>query len=954
MMGIDRKTGLAWANDMTDASGRSFRERKELAKLRGPLALEDMDVKAQKAIDDFEYFRRAHFGRLSSPWQLDAAYQLDERYDSPVKEFINLNCPPGGGKALALDTPLPTPTGWTTMGDVAVGDRLLDVDGKPCTVVAKSQVFQDHDCFEVRSDDGASVIADADHLWPTVLDRKTHPVGTTRSGHVRTLSTTGPKPTDVHVATTRSLARTRTKRPLLPTSSPVNLVEANLLIDPYVFGVWLGDGDSAGGRVTAVPDDAKYIRAEIESAGYITTDHKCLLNFGVLGLQRQLRALGVLNNKHVPNEYLWASANQRLALLQGLIDTDGHVDPRGRVEFCSTNLALAEAAQHLAISLGVKASLKESRATLKGQDISARYRVAFMLEGAARLPRKAVLTRNGVRTPNRYLTVTPVESVPVQCVQVDSPTHLYLAGTGMMVTHNSTLLHDFEAWQIAKRRAIRMMLGSSTQRNANKYSGRLRRTLERSRPEFVEAAAVAAGRAVEPLAAMAAWYGRFQPDTNDLWRQEEFIVAQIGDIAIGEKEPTVQAYGLDTEFIGNRVDLSVWDDVVTKRLMRTLDAIEKQRDVWDNEAETRIEPGGLLALVGQRLGMADLYAYCKAKLAGEDVDLEDFDDNDDPVQGYVEIDAQGSKVTRMYHSIIYPAHDDEKCRSHHSTKNPRYWTPDDEEACLLDPIRLPYRELRQKQLADDNNYQTVYQQKDVGKGGVLVPRHYITGGEVDGVQFPGCYDKDRMYHQVPSSLNWDAYSIVTVDPSHENWWAIQWWLYDHTSSLRFLMDSYRNKLQSDDFLYYNPDGPPDQKYFGVLEDLWQLSNRLGRPFKYLIVEQNGAQRYLLRHDFFNRWAALRSVSVHPHDTTNNKSDPEYGVQTIASHYRFGRIRLPNSAQHGDLGHTISRFLVDEVTQYPDGTTTDQVMAHWFLEYWIPRIVTPAPEDIPLLARPTWA
>lgn len=522
----------------------------------------------------------------------------------------------------------------------------------------------------------------------------------------------------------------------------------------------------------------------------------------------------------------------------------------------------------------------------------------------------------------------------------------------------STELHDIEAWLTARRRWIRGLLGSSTQRNSDKYAGRLKRTLERPRPEFVDPAQVAAGRAFDPKYSMSQLFGRFQPDRHDLWRQQEFIVAQLGDVAISEKEPTWQAYGLDSEFVGNRVDISVWDDVVTLRLMRTLEAIEKQRQTWDREAETRIEPGGALFLVGQRLGPSDLYAYCKSKLAGEDIDalealLDGGDELDEPVEGYVEIDPMGSKVARKYHSIVYPAHDDDRCHGHHSTKNPRYWAPDDPEACLLDPVRLPWSELRSHQLTDMKTYETVYQQKDVAAGSVLVPRHFITGGEVDGEQFPGCYDTQRAYHQVPQSLNYDAYSIVTVDPSPTEWWAVQWWLYDHTSQLRFLMDSYRNKLGADQFLQYNPDAQPELRYTGLLEDLWQLSSRLGRPFKYLIVERNGAQRFLLQYDFVNRWLALRGVSLHPHDTMNNKSDPEYGVQTIASQYKFGRIRLPNKGTKGDMGHAISRLLVDEVTLYPNGTTTDQVMAHWFLEYWIPRIVAPSLDGLPIANRPSW-
>lgn len=82
-------------------------------------------------------------------------------------QMIIIAARPGVGKALALDTPLPTPSGWTTMGDVAVGDRLLGADGEPTRVVAATDVLLARPCFEVEFSDGTVVVADAQHQWPT-------------------------------------------------------------------------------------------------------------------------------------------------------------------------------------------------------------------------------------------------------------------------------------------------------------------------------------------------------------------------------------------------------------------------------------------------------------------------------------------------------------------------------------------------------------------------------------------------------------------------------------------------------------------------------------------------------------------------------------------------------------------------------------------------------------------
>ena len=74
-------------------------------------------------------------------------------------------------KGLALDTPLPTPTGWTTMGDVAVGDSLIGADGWPCRVIGKSEVHH-RPCYELRLTDGSRVVADNVHLWSVYIPSK--------------------------------------------------------------------------------------------------------------------------------------------------------------------------------------------------------------------------------------------------------------------------------------------------------------------------------------------------------------------------------------------------------------------------------------------------------------------------------------------------------------------------------------------------------------------------------------------------------------------------------------------------------------------------------------------------------------------------------------------------------------------------------------------------------------
>ncbi len=119
-------------------------------------------------------------------------------------QMIIIAARPAMGKALALDTLLPTPTGWTTMGQVQVGDQLLGSDGRPITVTAASEVMTDRPCYEVVFDDQSRIIADAEHQWVTTTRahrRLAHALQAGSNGVYESVSIAG-------VRTTEEIART--------------------------------------------------------------------------------------------------------------------------------------------------------------------------------------------------------------------------------------------------------------------------------------------------------------------------------------------------------------------------------------------------------------------------------------------------------------------------------------------------------------------------------------------------------------------------------------------------------------------------------------------------------------------------------------------------------------------------------------------------------------------------
>ncbi|MFD3363574.1 terminase large subunit domain-containing protein [Streptomyces albidoflavus] len=378
-------------------------------------------------------------GREKQARHLDLIDGVFQRIAAGERMQVMLTMPPRHGKALALDTPIATPTGWSTIGELKVGDQVFDEQGRPCKVTWTSPTWYDRPCFDVVTDSGGHIVADYAHEWKANLDRR--------------------RPDRLY--NTCDLARPRGKQALIWTTGALQLPDQDLLVPPYLLGAWLGDGRSLDGGITAEPEDAKHLRSVIHDLGYETVQWSNPTVFGVNGLRSQLRELGVLGNKHVPAKYLRGSAAQRRALLQGLVDTDGYVAKDGQVEFCSIKRDLAEAVQELVYSLGGKASLIVSDAMLNGRFISKRYRVMFYMEGAARLPRKAVLCRSGIRANRHYVMAMRRSATATRCIEVDSPSHLFLAGRAMIPTHNSQRASRWgPLWYLRRNPTARVMLAS--------------------------------------------------------------------------------------------------------------------------------------------------------------------------------------------------------------------------------------------------------------------------------------------------------------------------------------------------------------------------------------------------------------------------------------------------------------------------------------------------------------
>lgn len=336
---------------------------------------------------------------------------------------------------LDVRTPVWTPDGFRTVGTLQLGDRVAAPDGSIVRVMGRTPTER-KPVWKVTLSDGSSLRATLDHGWW---------VEPLEKGGARA---PGQWMTTAELVTRRGdFKRLRLRRPEV-----IDSPDADLPLDPYVLGVWLGDGDARQATIFQAPSDIDDLTLQLELAGVQTRRHSHPYRFGILGVRSALAELGVLGNKHVPAPYMYASAKQRLALLQGLMDTDGTVHnigrAGGRCMFGNTNKALVDAVEMLALSLGFRPNVQAQPAgttrTPQGEsDTQPFWRVLFTAHSGMpnpfRLRRKAERAERDALRVLTHLTIVSVEpdgEADVACITVDHPAHQFLAGPRLVPTGN--------------------------------------------------------------------------------------------------------------------------------------------------------------------------------------------------------------------------------------------------------------------------------------------------------------------------------------------------------------------------------------------------------------------------------------------------------------------------------------------------------------------------------------
>ncbi|MGW0184131.1 DnaB-like helicase C-terminal domain-containing protein, partial [Nocardia sp. NPDC003345] len=198
-------------------------------------------------------------------------------------QMIIVAARPGVGKALAVDTPLPTPDGWTTMGEIRVGQQLLGADGKPTRVVAATEVMTGRPCYEVEFSDGTVLVADEQHQWLTetrASRRSAQQAAAGINGYRNQRTFAAVRTTADIAATLRCATADGRLNHSVANAQPLDLPERDLLVPPYTLGAWLGDGTTAAAQITSADPE---IIARIEGEGIVAVPS------GSAALRYQLR-----------------------------------------------------------------------------------------------------------------------------------------------------------------------------------------------------------------------------------------------------------------------------------------------------------------------------------------------------------------------------------------------------------------------------------------------------------------------------------------------------------------------------------------------------------------------------------------------------------------------------------------------------------------------------------------
>ena len=414
--------------------------KKAFAKQRYTLEEIQHLEKCMDPVDGPLYFA-THFIRIQHPVRgsipfvpYDYQVRLIQAYHENKQCIAML--PRQMGKALSNETPILTPTGFTKMGDLKVGDVIYGPNGKPTNITFITETMNNRKCYEIEFIHGEKIIADAEHLWTWVDPYKGEITGTT-----------------VELLERFEKFKSGSQSIHIKHTDLIEFESKPIPIDPYYLGLWLGDGGSKDLRITCTVEDYEEYRKIFNSRSLevssFTLDKRSdkTGTFYVKGGAKAFKELGVWGNKHIPDSYIFNNELVRSEIIQGLMDSDGTVEKNGVCRFYQSNERIARQVRLILSTLGIKSTLSSKPTTHK--DV---WTICFttndldMFKLSRKLDRQR-LNKNYPKNTRIYIrNIVETTSVPVRCLQVDNDDHLFLAGETLVPTHNTTCAVAYLLW----------------------------------------------------------------------------------------------------------------------------------------------------------------------------------------------------------------------------------------------------------------------------------------------------------------------------------------------------------------------------------------------------------------------------------------------------------------------------------------------------------------------------
>lgn len=375
---------------------------------------------------------------------------LQALYDGEI-EFLGVSLPPRVGKLLADDTPVLTRNGWKNHGNLVVGDEVVSPDGRFVRVLAVHP--KDYADYEVCFTNGERILCHGRHEWQ-VFNRHRQKMELLETQQMER------DYTDV------GSGRGNRNYYMVPNRKPLLGEKKELPVAPYTLGAWLGDGRNNDPDIANPICDYAIVEGILADGYEIAwnTQHKTtgVYYYGFRGLRDGLRQFGMChsrkrNAKYIPEAYLTASIDQRLALLAGLLDTDGTLCREDhRYHFSTTEPKLRDSFCELISTFGWRCCVAEYPPKLSSSGIQGRlpvYSIGFnpTMHIPCRVERKQLLEFSKQRMVS-ISSIKRVPPVPGNCITVEGG--MYCAGKSMIPTHNSTLGIMFMCFVMGNRPEI--------------------------------------------------------------------------------------------------------------------------------------------------------------------------------------------------------------------------------------------------------------------------------------------------------------------------------------------------------------------------------------------------------------------------------------------------------------------------------------------------------------------